>query len=311
MEVDQYTTTGTLVNSYQVPSNGPNALILDGVAYVGIMTLTPDNTHLVIGGYHTSAPYISNGAPANFAFASSTNVPRAIATIDGYGNYALPIVNSNMFNTFAISGAASDGSNYWASGTGGTAAPWGLIYCGTESSPATNEVVNNLYGSGGRGLNIYNGNLYVNSFPSNTSYPNSGVFELDNNDGQLPTNTATYTEAMVTGTSAASTPVDLVINPAGTIAYVSDYGFGIVKFTNGGSGWVSNYTVVPTNTGYSTVSGSSHAISVTADFSQTPPVVYATTGELITNRLVMFQDNGPGSTIINLASNLNVTGLAA
>ena len=307
--VDQYSTNGTLVNSLSLPTNGTDAFILDGVAYVGLMTLTPDGRHLVVGGYNTSAPYISNSVPANFAFASSTNVPRAIATIDGYGNFALPIVNSNMFNTFAISGAVSDGSNYWADGTGGTAAQYGLIYCGMATAPATNEVVTGLYGSGGRAINIYNGNLYVNAFPSNSSYPNSGVFELNNVGGALPTTAAGYSQPIITGTTAASTPVDLVINPQGTIAYVADYGLGIEKFTYNGSSWVSNYTVVPTNAGYATVSGSFHAISVTADFTQTPPIVYATTGELITNRLVMFQDNGPGSTIINLASNLNVAGV--
>ncbi len=308
--IDQYQTNGTLVSSFSIPSNGPTALIMDGEPYDGLMTLTPDGTHLVIAGFNTSVPYISNGVPANFAFASSTNVPRAIATLDGYGNYALPIVNSNMFNTFTITSAASDGTNYWATGTGATAGAYGVVYCGTATAPATNEVLTGVYGSGGRGLNLYNGALYALAFPSNTAaFPQAGGFML--NDviaGELPTNATTATEPFTTGTAAASTPIDLVINPAGTIAYVADYSFGIVKFTNSGSGWVSNYTIYPTNAGYTAATGQ-RAISVSADFTQSPPVVYATTAELITNRLVMFQDSGPTPTVINLASNINVTGV--
>jgi hypothetical protein len=306
VSIDQYTTSGTLVSSLAIPSNGPNALIMDGEPYDGLMTITPDGRHLVIGGFNTSAPY----AGGNFAFATSAAVPRAIATVDGYGNYALPIVNSNMFNTYTIAGAASDGSNFWAQGTGATLpSAYGVVYCGTATAPATNEVLTGVV-QGGRGLVIYGNALYALGYPSNTAvYPQSGAFELANVSGDLPTNATTASVEFPTGTAAASTPMDLVINPAGTIAYVADYGFGIVKFSNSGSGWVSNYTVVPTNTGYSTASGSFHAISVTADFTQTPPVVYATTAESITNRLVMFQDTGATPTVINLASNINVSGV--
>jgi hypothetical protein len=307
--IDQYTTNGVLVSSFPIPSNGPNALIMDGNAYDGYMTLTPDGSRLVIGGFNTSAPYMSNGVAANFALASSATVPRAIATVDGYGNYALPIANSNMFNTFTITGVASDGSNYWAQGNGATAAAYGVVYCGTATAPATNEVLTGVV-SGCRGLIIYSNSLYSMGYPSNTtSYPQAGAFLLTDNGTSLPTNATTANVILPVGTAAASTPSDLVINSNGTIAYLADYSFGIVKFTNGGSGWVSNYTVYPTNAGYSTASGSSHAISLTADFTQSPPVVYATTGETITNRLVMFQDTGATPTVINLASNLIVSGV--
>ncbi|HEX4121461.1 MAG TPA: immunoglobulin domain-containing protein [Verrucomicrobiae bacterium] len=308
--IDQYSTNGTLVNSFLIPSNGPNALIMDGEPYDGLMSLTPDGTHLVIAGFNTATPYISNGIPANFAFTASTNVPRAIATVDGYGNYALPVVNSNMFNTYSITSAASDGSNFWATGTGSTGGTSGLVYCGTATAPATNQLIGAAYSSGSRSLNIYNGGLYLTAYPSNTTtYPNAGAFLIGTAGGALPTNATTMSVAITTGTAAASTPSDFVINPAGTIAYVADSSLGIIKFSNGGSGWVSNYTIIPTNTGYASASGSSHALSVTADFTQTPPVVYATTAETITNRLVMFQDTGATATVINLASNVNVSGV--
>ncbi|MGO8697088.1 MAG: hypothetical protein ACLQVY_05155, partial [Limisphaerales bacterium] len=66
--IDQYTTAGTLVSSFPIPTNGPGALVLHGQAYEGLLTLTPDGTHLVLGGFHTSLPYISNGVPTNVGF---------------------------------------------------------------------------------------------------------------------------------------------------------------------------------------------------------------------------------------------------
>jgi hypothetical protein len=315
--IDQYTTSGTLVNSYAIPSTGPNALVLNGEPYEGYLTLTPDGTHLVMGGFNTSAPYMSNGAPANVAYSYSATVPRAIATLDAYGNYALPIANTGIFNTYTISGAVSDGSNFWAEGTG-TSTPGlsGVVYCGTALAGATIEVAPGLFG-GGRGLNIYNNGLYAAGYSSNGTFKateyGAGGYLLSNISGALPTAATVFTNLFPSGTSSASTASDLVIDPTGTMAYLADYSFGIVKYTNSGLPgdlWVSNYTIVLTNQGYSTASGSFHAISVTADFTQTPPVVYATSGEAITNRLVMFQDtNADGlDTVINLASNLNVTG---
>ena len=239
---------------------------MDGEPYDGLMTLTPNGTHLVIPGFNARAP--SSGG--NFAFATSANVPRAMTTVNEYGKYALPIVNSNMFNTYTIAGAASNGTNFWAQGTGATQpSAYGVVYCGTADAPATNEVLTGVV-SGGRGLVIFGNSLYALGYPSNTAvYPQSGAFMLADISGDLPTNATTASTAFPTGTAAASTPSDLAINPAGTIAYLADYGFGIVKFSNSGSGWVSNYTVIPTNAGYGPASGSSHAISVTADFSQT------------------------------------------
>lgn len=145
--IDQYTTNGTLANSFPIPSSGVNALILNGVSYGGYLSSTPDGTHLVIGGFNTSAPYTSNGVVQNVAYSYSTNVPRAVATIDGYGNYALPIVNSNIYNTYTITGAASDGSNFWTLGTGATSpGTSGLVYAGTALAGATNPVARAFLG---------------------------------------------------------------------------------------------------------------------------------------------------------------------
>jgi len=296
--IDQYTTNGTLANSLPIPSSGANALILNGVSYGGYLTLTPDGTHLVIGGFNTSAPYTSNGLVENVAYSFSTNVPRSVATIDGYGNYALPIVNSNIYNTYTITCAASDGSNFWTLGTGATSpGTSGLVYVGTALAGATNPVAPGLFG-GGRGLNIYNNALYACGYTSNGLFKStmfgSGAYMVSNSAlGALPSTASVYTNLFPDGTSS-ETGSDLVINPAGTLAYLADSSLGIVKFTNSGlpgALWVSNYTILLTNGNY-TAASSGNAFSVTADFTQTPVVLYAVTTEPLTNRLVSLQDTG-------------------
>jgi len=296
--IDQYTTSGTLAGSYAIPSTGADALILNGVSYGGYLTTTPDGTRLVIGGFNTSAPYTSNGIVENVAYSFSTNVPRAVATIDGYGNYTLPIVNSNIYNTYTITCAASDGSNFWTLGTGATSpGTSGLVYVGTAPSGATNPVAPGLFG-GGRGLVIYSNALYACGYTSNgvfksTAY-GSGAYMISNSvSGALPATASVFTNLFPDGTSS-ETGSDLVINPAGTLAYLADTSLGIIQFTNSGlpgSLWVSNYTILLTN-GIYTGSSSKAAFSVTADFTQNPVVIYATTAETITNRLVSLQDTG-------------------
>jgi hypothetical protein len=300
--IDQYTTNGTLVSSFAVPSSGSNALILSGEPYEGYLTLTPNSSKLVFAGYNTAAPYSSE-----LIDSASTNVPRVIATLDGYGNFDEPITNMAIFNTYTITSAVSDGTNYWAGGTGPKYGP-SVVYVGTADAGADNAVLTGLFYTGFRSVNLYNNALYATGYESNslsgTEYGAGSSMLLDN-AGALPTNSTSYTNIFPTGTSAASTPSDLVIDPTGSIAYVADYSFGIVKFTNSGSGWVSNYTIVLTNAGYASASGSQHAISVTADFTQNPVVLYATTGETYTNRLVTLQDTGTAAganaTVVNLA----------
>jgi hypothetical protein len=296
--IDQYTTTGTLVNSFAVPSSGSNALILSGEPYEGYLSLTPDQTKLVFAGYNTDVPYSSE-----LIFSEATNVPRAIATLDGYGNYDLAITDTNLFNGYTITSAVSDGSNYWAGGTGPNYVG-SVFYLGTSDAPTNNVVVQGAFGTGFRSLNLCNNALYVSGYPSNSATAGSYMVGFLNG---LPTSlTEGFGASFVTGTAAASTPSDFVLSPDGQTAYVADYSFGIVKFTNGivnnTPTWVSNYTIVLTNAGFTQSTGN-NAISVAADFSKSPVVLYATTGELYTNRLVMLQDtNADGlDTVMNLA----------
>lgn len=311
--IDEYSPSGSLLHSFSVPTSGANAIGNVGLSYAGLMTLTPDGNHLVFNGYNTSIPSTSQ-----LNFQSSSSAPRAIATLDAYGNFSLPIKSSTAFNGFTIIGSASDGTNYWMSGNG----PSGefqtgiypqVVYMGTAAAGTAVPVATNIFSSTIRGVNVYDVagtlQLFVAGTTTNTSYTTTiwdkGTFVLSNISGALPTSGTTSSNYFPQGTGSQAT-FDITINPAGTIAYVADNDNGIIKYTYNGSSWVSNYTV-PMNGAFPVTGFDQAATGVTADWTQTPPVVYATTGETLTNRIVAFQDTGVGSTITNLAVG-NVSG---
>jgi hypothetical protein len=307
--IDQYTTGGQLASSFAVPTSGSNALILNGEGYEGLLNLTPDGTELVFAGYNTDLPYASNIIKSQAAL-----VPRVAATLDAYGNFALPVSTETNFNGSAVTSAASDGTNFWMCGTGPTGGLNQICYLGTATAGATNQVVTSLFTSGAREVTLYDVagtyELFGCGYAS-SSANGAGGYLLSNILGALPTSATGFTNEFPSG--SANEGIDLVINPSGTIAYLADNDIGIVKFTNDGSGWVSNYTILLTNAIDNvpfSPSYSGTATSVTADWSQNPPVVYATSGETITNRLVRFQDtNIYGADLVeNLAQGSVVSG---
>jgi len=305
--VDQYTTGGQLASSFTVPTSGSNALILNGEPYEGLLNLTPDGTHLVIAGYNTNLPYASN-----IISSESALVPRVAATLDAYGNFLIAASTITNFNDSAITSAASDGTNFWMCGTGPTGGLNEIAYLGNLAAPSTNQIVTNVFTTSVREVTLYNiqgtNQLFAVGEGSSSSFGiyRSGGFLISNISGALPQSgtgvTNLFPDSSATGGGAFA--YDIAINPSGTIAYLADNDNGIVKFTNSASGWVSNYTISLTNAQGPTTKGfSQSATSVTADWSQNPPVVYATSGETITNRLVSFQDtNASGvDTVITLA----------
>jgi hypothetical protein len=294
----QFQTNGTLVSSTNLPSAGSKAIILSTSTTEGFVTLSANSNLLVLGGYNATA---GSGSPSA---ATSTNDPRAVATVDAYDNYALPISNPNIYSTFNIRAAASDGvGNFWTSGSGGTGAnlangELGIIYVGTATQP-TNVCVA-ITGTGNeRCLEIYNGNLYVD-----TGSATHGVFLISNVAGYYPEVTAAGTNSNVTNVMAQGTgsgPYAFQINSAGTLAYVAEDNLsGVIKYTNSGNGWGSNYTLSVLTAGAS--SAFTNAYGCAVDWSQSPPVIYATTSETTTNRLVRIVDNGPSSVPALLAT---------
>jgi hypothetical protein len=277
--LDQYTTNGTYLNTVCIPDSGSSALLdiapdVNGTTITGTaLSLSGDGLELVLSGYNTPWPH--NGVLFS---STSTSTPRGVGMVNSQGHFVLPISDKNAFSATYYRGAASDGTNnYWGAGnTGGT------YYFGL-SAPATNvqSIFANL-----RSTSIFNGNLYAVS-------GSSGGIAILGWTG-LPTNTVTPQNLFIPG----ATPTDMALDPTGTIMYLGTSS-GIMKYTLGGS-WTYQSTI----TGY--------AIRyLTADFTQNPPVIYATTSDSSYDHLIRVVDDGSSAeqVLMTVGVNQNFRGI--
>ena len=284
VHISQFTTSGSLVSTLALPTSGSNAFVLDNSTTEGYMTLSGNAGYLVLGGYNTP---VGSGFGTAFGLngTASSAVSRSIATIDGYGNYVLQITNNLAYNTWPIESAVFDGTNnFWMLGesTSGNN-DLGVLYVGMPESPTTVNVADT--GNEEAVLNLYNGSLFVSS-----SFGPDGIYQILNTNvpvAPLPEST-NYANPIIPLPSATRVK-DFVFDTGMTTCYYADSTIGIVKFTNNAGTWVSNYTVAATTAGFTTKG----ALGITADWTQNPVVVYATTAESSGNRLVALADSGP------------------
>ncbi|MGO8701301.1 MAG: immunoglobulin domain-containing protein [Limisphaerales bacterium] len=275
--LDEYTPKGLLTNSITIPDSGPTSLIIGGTASSeGAISRAANSNFIVMAGYNTDYPYASS-----LANSTSSEVPRGLATIDFDGNYAFVTNTQTQFSGNNIRSGAADGSNnFWAAG-----ATSGTVYMGLASTPAT--VQGKLTDI--EVINIFNGDL---CFSQQKTAP-YGIYYL----AGLPTAAAKTNLLFATGSS--SSPYGFAISPDNTVAYVADdrktsSGGGIQKYTNNGA-WGLAYTLA---TGAGSTSG---ARGIVVNFSQ-PPVIYATTAESASNRLIAITDTGSGALAKALAT---------
>lgn len=280
--LDQYTTNGTVVNTTTIPDSGASALILSGVAgSEGGLTLSANKASLALIGYNTNRT-----AGVKLASSAAAAVPRGIGTIDPAGTFTLAQTNMTAFDGNNPRCVVSDGvGDFWAAG--GTD---GTVYFNPPNTSTTiqSSVANTRY------IKIVSSNLYF-SVQSGTA----GIYTLNNTSGGAAglTRTTAVANAFFT-TGSGSQPSAFEINPDLTVAYVADQrtstGGGIQKWTKSGSTWSLAYTLL-IGTGLG-------AFGVAVDFTQTHPVIYATTAEAVSsNRLVRIIDNGASSAATLLA----------
>ena len=292
-------TNGTQVSSTNLPSSGTKSFILSTSGTEGFISLSANSNSLVLGGYNA----LPGSTPQS---ATAAAAPRAVATLDAYDNFALPIINPNIYSTFNIRGAVSDGlGNFWTSGSGGTGATvtngeYGIVYVGTATQ-GTNVCVGLTGTANERCVEIYNGNLYLS-----TGSVSRGIWVVSNVSGAYP-----ETSVLVNGTNvsnvmplnSSSGPYAFQINAASTLAYVAEESLGgIIKFTSTGPGgvWTSNYTISVLTTGAGAAFTNAYGCAV--DWTQSPPVIYATTSESTSNRLVRIVDTGASATATLVAT---------
>jgi len=271
--VDEYTVSGVLVQSLALPTNGSSAFVNSGSASSeGGLTRSPDGSVICLAGYNASA-----ATPA-IASTAAAAVPRVAATLNAGGTFALAAATSTQFDANNIRCAATDGTNnFWAAGGSS-----GTYYLGTASAATVQSTLANT-----RELSLCNGSLYfsVGSGSARGIYGFSG----------LPMTAAAATQMIDTGSS--SSPYAFAINAAGTVAYLADDSSiasagGIQKWTNNAGAWSLAYTLTNAGTG---------ARGLAVDFSGANPVIFGTTTESSTNRLIAFTDTGSDAAVTTLA----------
>jgi hypothetical protein len=282
--IDQYTVSGSYVNSVTIPDSGANALVLSGNATAeGYLSRSPNGKYLAFAAYNITRPY-----SGSISGATSALVPRAVGIVDSTGASSMPVSSTTTGSTQSWRSAATDeNNNYW-----GLASGAGTRYVGNTAAAAS---VQSTYQTL-RAMDIVNGNIYFSN-TGTTPAPGQGIYMVSG----LPTASATPSAVLLTG--AGSSPNEFVFNTAQTIAYVADdraisSGGGIQRWDYNGTAWVNTYTL---GTGASSTVG---ARGLAVDFSGASPVIYATTGEatLLQNRLISIVDTGAASAATVLAT---------
>lgn len=272
--LDQYSASGSLVQSVTIPDSGSTPLILTPVTTSdGALSRSPDGKLLGLAGYKV-ARLSSSSQPST---ASSATVPRAGVTVDGAGNIVMP-VQTTLFSGTSIRSVATDANgNYWASGGNS-----GTAYLGTGTPAVIQSATANT-----RVNAIVNGNLYYS-----TGAGTVGIYQFSG------TPTTATAPTLLFGITSGS-PYGFSINPSGTVAYVADdrasSAGGILRYNFVSGSWSLAYTL---GTGAADIGARGLAV----DWSGANPVIYATTAEGSANRLIKITDTGSGSVASTLAT---------
>jgi hypothetical protein len=281
----EYSPAGIQTYSMIVPNTSTNALVVSGSATSeGFLSLSADKKYLVFGGYAQSLPNATS-----LAGSTAATINRGIGMVanGGLSSYSLIATSASFFTSNNIRGAAAtDNTNCWGSG-----ANQGTNYFGTASAPTNvqNTKVNL------RAIAVFNNQLYASSQVASGTPTDIGVYSI----GVGTPTAAGQTASTVINTGVGSQPAQFYFNTAGNICYVADQrnaaGGGIQKWVYSSNTWTLAYTL-PTGT---TTIG---ATGVVADFSGANPIVYATTNESSSNRLISIIDAGAPSTATTLAT---------
>jgi hypothetical protein len=263
--LDQYTTSGSFVNSLAIPSTGSSALVNSGTAgSEGALTLSANGQYLVVAGYNTTA------GSASIASSTSATVPRGVATVNASGNYTLAATTTTTFSGNNIRSGTTDGSgNFWAVGAVG-----GSVYFNSSTTTITNSFTS----ANNRVIQDIGGNLYFSTGSGSTH----GIYQISG----TPTTTGNTAVSLINTSSLGSTsPYDFAFNASLTLAYIADSDAyttssgmgGIEKWALIGGVWTFQYSLPVINTtGTSTTAG---ADGLAVDFSGANPIIYATSAD--------------------------------
>ena len=226
--LDEYTPTGTLVQSVPMPTsaNGANyPLIASGTAQTeGLLTRSADGQYLLLTGYGTTT-----GGGTSLKSTAAATVPRVVGRVDSAGN----VDTTTALTDFADgdtprSATSSNGTDLWVTGNTG-----GVRYTtlGSSTSLSLASAV-----SAGYQVNIFGGQLYATTHTT----PN---FLVSIDSGLPQTAGQIISTVLPTGNTLGSPDafcfLDVDPNTPGLdTVYVADDANGIMKFGLSGGAWV-------------------------------------------------------------------------
>ncbi|MGL4512672.1 MAG: PEP-CTERM sorting domain-containing protein [Lacipirellulaceae bacterium] len=246
--VDEYTPSGTLVQSIPMPTTatgnqlGFTGRYGGGETEEGLLTVSTDGRYLVLPGYSSA---VGTTNVTGSAVSGTTN-QRVLGRIDNAGNIDTSTGLGNLYSAAQfVSAASTDGSSIWVSGKFGPGI--GVNYTQFGSGTFANVIGepapgNNAVNHQTRGIGIWGGDLFVTTGTNNRPVsPMTVVYQVGTG---LPT----------TGQAAAIT-LSGVNPPAGTPATMALFdvnaqvpGLDVMYYTNMGGDAFRKYSKQADNT---------------------------------------------------------------
>jgi hypothetical protein len=291
--------TRTFQSSTTIPAAGaaPFLNVSGTTANEGFGSTAINGSIFALLGYNvTNATASVNGS-------ASTNL-RAVGRATANGTLSVPLSALSYGATNTIRSVATDGTSYWAT-TSNTTAGNGLVHISAAGT------VTSLTSLNGRGVGIFNGQLFATAQASVQSFGTG----LPTTSGQTGTTVATVTNANAFSFSP-NHDVLYVADESAFNATATSSG-GIRKFTRaaGTSTWTFQYTL---NSG---AAATTACRGLVVDWSGASPVIYATVAASSANAIIRVTDDGTAlsssntggtapTTIVAGVTNIRLAGLA-
>ncbi len=305
--IDQFTPGGAYVSSTMIPDSGSNALVVAGAPPEGqvesVLTLSSNQDYLNFCGINIPLPN-TNGNDVGLSGNPTGNV-RGIGALSGTGYYSLCLTNAGLYSAGdSIRACASpDGLiNFWTTGGGLGSGP-GIKYIAPGLFPNGQGIAEVASGGGSdtRVVEVGVNQPYANFFYTSAQSGAAGLYWAVG--GTLETGN-TANPLLI---ASAGSPDDFAISPDTNTIFIADDSpapqGGVERWDNVGGVYSLSYTLVDgTGTGTNGVRGLVVNWGATTTWGQSVPgaVIYATTAETATNRIIKFSDDGTGSSTASL-----------
>ena len=283
-----------------IATNGPNSMFFNGhAATEGMMSRSSDGQFLTFAGYGGVNLLQESGTP------SLLDIGRAFCTVDAAG-HTRTIIYEQYGGTQKMNprGAVTDGANrFWSCGNAsGTA----YYDAGGSSGPIVFASVPDS-----RQVKIIGGTLYTTLNGPDGVFLGvpSGIFSFVDGSGNpapLPESPKTKLNLVVQADKDYSKIAGFDMSPEETIAYTADAEKGIQKYIKADGNWKFAYNFsIPQNIP-AAVNHENGCFALTADFSGSAPIIYATTTEgyngcVNSNRVVRVIDTGAAAQVTTVA----------